>query len=75
MPLLTTELRIPPLQPQLIERLRPIQCLNDRLPLGQQLIPLSAPTGFGKTTLVNEWRTTPGVYNYPLSRLSSTVIV
>ena len=73
--LLTTELHLPPLQPHLVERLRLIQCLNDRLPLGQQLIPLSAPAGFGRTTPVTEWRTSPDGQNYPLAWLPSNVIV
>ncbi len=52
-PLLTTKLYMPPLRPELVPRPR----LLDRLDEGMQrkLILISAPAGFGKTTLVSNW--------------------
>jgi LuxR family maltose regulon positive regulatory protein len=52
-PLLTTKLYIPPARPGLVLRPRLIERLNR----GRQgrLILLSAPAGFGKTTLLAEW--------------------
>jgi LuxR family maltose regulon positive regulatory protein len=51
--LLTTKLHIPPTRSQLVSRLRLIKRLNDGLDCKLTLI--SAPAGFGKTTLVSEW--------------------
>jgi len=60
-PLLTTKLYIPPLQPGLVSRSR----LVDRLDTGlgrrpamgftRKLTLVAAPAGFGKTTLLSEW--------------------
>ena len=58
-PILTTKLFIPPLQsnvvlrPRLIERLNEGLCHNQGF--GRKLTLISAPAGFGKTTLVSEW--------------------
>ena len=51
--LLTTKLYIPPPRPDLVQR----PCLIERLNLGLsgKLTLVSAPAGFGKTTLVSEW--------------------
>ena len=56
-PLLVTKLHIPPLRPDLVSRRR----LLDRLEIGLQrkLILISAPAGYGKTTLLSEWRASP----------------
>ena len=60
MPLLTTKLYIPPVRPELVSRSRLIERLDVGL-LGQgggfarKLTLVSAPAGFGKTTLVAEW--------------------
>lgn len=51
--LLTTKLNIPPLRPQLISRPQLIKRLQGGL--GYNLILISAPAGFGKTTLLSEW--------------------
>lgn len=53
MPVLTTKLYIPPARPDLIHRAR----LAARLEEGvrRRLTLLSAPAGFGKTTLLSEW--------------------
>jgi LuxR family maltose regulon positive regulatory protein len=52
-PVLATKLYIPPPRPNLVSRPR----LNERLNAGlrRKLILLSAPAGFGKTTLLSEW--------------------
>ncbi len=52
-PLLTTKLFIPPLRPELVSRPRLIEQLNAGL--HRKLTLLSAPAGFGKTTLLSEW--------------------
>jgi LuxR family maltose regulon positive regulatory protein len=51
-PLLRTKLYIPPVQPELVPR----PCLIERLNAGlhRKLTLVSAPAGFGKTTLVSE---------------------
>jgi len=51
--LLTTKLNIPPARPQLVNRPRLIESLQDGL--NYNLILVSAPAGFGKTTLLSEW--------------------
>lgn len=57
LPLLTTKLAIPPVRSYLIRRLRLIERLNDGLRAKLTLI--TAPPGFGKTTLVSEWISHP----------------
>ncbi len=52
-PLLTTKLYIPPPRPNLVPRSRLIERLNASV--HRQLTLVSAPAGFGKTTLVAEW--------------------
>jgi LuxR family maltose regulon positive regulatory protein len=54
-PLLATKLHIPPLRPNLVPRPRLIQQLDGGLRLGCKLTVVSAPAGYGKTTLVAEW--------------------
>jgi len=51
--LLTTKLHIPPAWPDLISRPRLIEQLNAGL--HRKLTLVSAPAGFGKTTLLSEW--------------------
>jgi len=53
--LLRTKLFVPPLRPNLVPRLHLIKRLNQGLQLGHKLTLVSAPAGFGKTTLVSEW--------------------
>ncbi len=53
--LLQTKLFVPPLRPNLVSRLQLIESLNQGLHLGRKLTLISAPAGFGKTTLVSEW--------------------
>jgi LuxR family maltose regulon positive regulatory protein len=52
-PLLQTKLHIPPIRPELVSRPRLIERLNDGL--HRKLTLISAPAGYGKTTLVSEW--------------------
>jgi len=54
-PLLTTKLYIPPLRPALVLRPRLVERLNAGLNAACKLILVSAPAGFGKTTLLSEW--------------------
>jgi LuxR family maltose regulon positive regulatory protein len=65
--LLQTKLYVPELRPNLVPRPR----LDKRLELGLQqgckLTLLSAPVGYGKTTLVSNWLSTQ---NYPIAWLS-----
>ena len=53
--LLRTKLFVPPLRPNLVARPHLIEKLNQGLQLGHKLTLVSAPAGFGKTTLVSEW--------------------
>jgi LuxR family maltose regulon positive regulatory protein len=60
MPLLTTKLNIPPVRSGLVPRPRLTERLNEgvtRMPSPRKLTLVSAPAGFGKTTLVAEWLT------------------
>lgn len=67
-PLLTTKLLIPPAQPSLVWRSR----LSARLlnGLSRRLTLLSAPPGYGKTTLLSAWRASTGGQAYPLAWLA-----
>ena len=55
--LLRTKLFIPPVRPNLVPRPRLIEWLNQGSDLGHKLALISAPAGFGKTTLVSDWVT------------------
>ncbi|SRR5216683_45980 len=52
-PILATKLYIAPLRPNVVSRPRLLERLNEGL--HRNLILISAPAGFGKTTLVSEW--------------------
>ena len=52
-PILATKLFIPPPRPKVVPRPRLIERLNEGL--HGKLTLISAPAGFGKTTLVSEW--------------------
>lgn len=54
-PILTTKLYIPAVRPELVQRRRLIERLNAGLRAGCRLILISAPPGFGKTTLLSAW--------------------
>ena len=65
MPLLQTKLHIPSTRPELVRRPRLLERLNEGL--HRKLTLISAPAGFGKTTLVIEWLNGAGL---PLTWLS-----
>ena len=50
-----TKLRIPPVRPEMVPRPRLVGRLDEGLRLGHRLTLISAPAGFGKTTLLSEW--------------------
>jgi LuxR family maltose regulon positive regulatory protein len=52
-PLLLTKLYVPPPRPKIVLRTRLIERLNEALNCKLTLV--SAPAGFGKTTLISEW--------------------
>lgn len=54
-PLLQTKLFVPPPRPTVLSRPRLVRRLNEGLRRGQQLTLVSAPAGYGKTTLLSEW--------------------
>ena len=56
-PFLRTKLFVPSVRANLVPRPRLIERLNQGLELGHKLTLVSAPAGFGKTTLVSEWVT------------------
>ncbi len=53
LPILATKVYVPPPQPGVIRRARLIERLNAGL--GGKLTLISAPAGFGKTTLLSDW--------------------
>jgi LuxR family maltose regulon positive regulatory protein len=54
-PILATKFYIPPTRPELVPRPRLIERLNEGLSAGCKLTLISAPAGFGKTTLASDW--------------------
>ena len=52
-PILATKLYVPPSQPKVVPRPRLIERLNEGM--HRRLTLVSAPAGFGKTTLLSEW--------------------
>jgi LuxR family maltose regulon positive regulatory protein len=52
-PILATKLYIPPSRPKVVSRPRLVERLNEGL--HRKLTLISAPAGFGKTTLVSDW--------------------
>jgi LuxR family maltose regulon positive regulatory protein len=58
-PLLQTKLYIPPTRPELVPRPRLIKRLNEGM--SRKLALISAPAGFGKTTVVSDWIHQSGV--------------
>ena len=53
--ILATKLYVPPPRPQAVLRRRLTERLSQGLAAGHRLTLISAPAGFGKTTLVSEW--------------------
>ena len=58
-PLLTTKLYMPPIRPELVPRPLLLERLNEGL--HRKLIVISAPAGFGKTTLISAWIKESGI--------------
>src|SRR5690242_16498432 len=54
-PLLLTKLYIPPSRSKVVLRPHLVERLNEGLYASRKLTLISAPAGFGKTTLVSEW--------------------
>jgi LuxR family maltose regulon positive regulatory protein len=54
-PLLRTKLYVPPPRPDLVVRQRLVARLDEGLRVGHRSTIISAPAGFGKTTLLSEW--------------------
>ena len=54
-PILATKLYIPPPRPKMVPRPHLIERLNEGLSSTPGVTLISAPAGFGKTTLVSEW--------------------
>ena len=54
-PILATKLYIPPPRPKIVLRPRLLERLNEGLSAGRKLTLISAPAGFGKTSLVSQW--------------------
>jgi LuxR family maltose regulon positive regulatory protein len=59
-PLLRTKLYIPPARPDWVSRPQLLRRLDNGLRQGHKLTLLSAPAGFGKTTLLSEWLSSLG---------------
>jgi LuxR family maltose regulon positive regulatory protein len=55
--ILATKLYIPPPRSKIVLRARLIERLNESLSASRKMTLISAPAGFGKTTLVSEWVT------------------
>jgi|GEM_PF-4806980 len=53
--LLTTKIQIPPLPPKTVQRTRLLEALDRGLQANIHLTLLSAPAGYGKTTLLSAW--------------------
>ena len=62
--LLQTKLYIPPVRPELVSRPRLIERMNEGAT--RKLTLISAPAGFGKTTLLSEWIHCRGAVTAPL---------
>src|SRR5512134_1705583 len=54
---LSTKLYIPPLHASLVRRTRLVQVLEHGYQTGKRVTLVSAPAGFGKTTVIREWIT------------------
>src|SRR5512139_72705 len=54
-PILATKLYIPPPRSKVVLRSRLLERLNEGMQRAPSVVLISAPAGFGKTTLVSEW--------------------
>ena len=55
--ILSTKLYVPPIQSSLVQRPRLVQHLESGYKNGKRVTLVSAPAGFGKTTVIREWIT------------------
>ena len=55
MPVLATKLFVPPPRANAVSRSRLVRKLDDGIAAGHKLTLISAPAGFGKTTVLSEW--------------------
>ncbi|MFO7633859.1 MAG: hypothetical protein R6W76_15045, partial [Caldilinea sp.] len=53
--LVATKYRVPPLNPRLIQRPHLLHYLDEAMRSGQRLVLVSAPAGYGKTTMLLQW--------------------
>jgi len=66
-PLLSTKLYAPPARTNIVLRQRLFDKLNEGLSTGSKLTLISAPAGFGKSTLMSAWIETT---TFPVAWLS-----
>ncbi len=66
-PILTTKLYIPPLRPHYVSRVNLVKKMTDGYKSGIRVTLISAPAGYGKTTLISEWA---ALCNQPIAWLS-----
>ncbi len=67
-PLLATKFNFPPVRPSLVPRPRLVERLNAGLRGPLALV--SAPAGYGKTSLLSEWRASDAGHSFPMAWLS-----
>src|SRR5260370_4078399 len=68
MPLLATKLSVPPVRPELVSRPRLVDRLNSAIQ--RKLALISAPAGFGETTLLSAWRASARGREMPVAWVS-----
>src|SRR5512135_2128818 len=68
MQLLATKFHAPPVPPHLVPRQRLLALVDEGV--SRHLTLISAPAGFGKTTLLSEWRASSAGQRWPLTWLS-----
>ena len=66
-PILQTKIKVPPVRGNLVARPRLTAALADALVCPVTII--TAPAGFGKTTLLSEWHATPAARDWPFAWL------
>jgi LuxR family maltose regulon positive regulatory protein len=54
-PIIAAKLFVPPARPKFIRRVRLLERLDEGLDLHRKVTLVSAPAGYGKTTLISEW--------------------
>src|SRR5512141_3052513 len=64
--LIATKLFIPPLRPDHISRPRLVDLLDNGYQAGRRLTLVSAPAGYGKTSLLSEWHVRLSELQVPL---------